>query len=118
MGMNIDVEEQDWLVLLLKVIEVVLLDLLLVGWDGFGVVVQVYGKCVGQIIDWLYQMVDWLDCCIMVWLVKGVYWDSEIKWVQVDGYLDFLLFISKIVIDVSYVVNVCKLIGYVDCIYL
>ncbi|MTH64319.1 bifunctional proline dehydrogenase/L-glutamate gamma-semialdehyde dehydrogenase PutA [Paracoccus shanxieyensis] len=117
MGMNIDAEEQDRLVLSLKVIEAVLSDPSLAGWDGFGVVVQAYGKRAGQTIDWLYQTADRLDRRIMVRLVKGAYWDSEIKRAQVDGHPDFPLFTSKIATDVSYVANARKLIGYADRIY-
>ena len=85
--------------------------------DGFGVVVQAYGKRAGQTIDWLYQTADRLDRRIMVRLVKGAYWDSEIKRAQVDGHPDFPLFTSKIATDVSYVANARKLIGYADRIY-
>jgi proline dehydrogenase len=77
MGMNIDAEEQDRLVLSLKVIEAVLSDPSLAGWDGFGVVVQAYGKRAGAVIDWLYALATRLDRKIMVRLVKGAYWDSR-----------------------------------------
>jgi RHH-type proline utilization regulon transcriptional repressor/proline dehydrogenase/delta 1-pyrroline-5-carboxylate dehydrogenase len=117
MGMNIDAEEQDRLVLSLKVIEAVLSDPSLAGWDGFGVVVQAYGKRAGMTIDWLYQIATRLDRKIMVRLVKGAYWDSEIKRAQVDGLSDFTLFTSKTATDVSYIANARKLIGYADRIY-
>lgn len=117
MGMNIDAEEQDRLVLSLKVIEAVLADHSLEGWDGFGVVVQAYGKRAGQTIDWLYQTAHRLDRRIMVRLVKGAYWDSEIKRAQVDAHPDFPLFTTKTATDVSYVANARKLIGYADRIY-
>jgi len=117
MGMNIDAEEQDRLVLSLKVIEAVLSDPSLAGWDGFGVVVQAYGKRAGQVIDWLHALAERLDRRIMVRLVKGAYWDSEIKRAQVEGLPGFPLFTTKVATDVSYIANARKLIGYADRIY-
>ncbi|MFC3629464.1 bifunctional proline dehydrogenase/L-glutamate gamma-semialdehyde dehydrogenase PutA [Paracoccus angustae] len=117
MGMNIDAEEQDRLVLSLKVIEAVLSNPSLAGWDGFGVVVQAYGKRAGQTIDWLYETARRLDRRIMVRLVKGAYWDSEVKRAQVEGHPGFPLFTSKTGTDVSYIANARKLIGYGDRIY-
>ncbi|KGJ04019.1 L-proline dehydrogenase /delta-1-pyrroline-5-carboxylate dehydrogenase [Paracoccus halophilus] len=117
MGMNIDAEEQDRLVISLKVIEAVLSDPSLAGWDGFGVVVQAYGKRAGQTLDWLYDLATRLDRRIMVRLVKGAYWDTEIKRAQVEGLPGFALFTSKVATDVSYIANARKLIGYADRIY-
>ena len=117
MGMNIDAEEQDRLVISLKVIEAVLSDPSLAGWDGFGVVVQAYGKRASQTIDWLYQTAQRLDRKIMVRLVKGAYWDTEIKRAQVEGFPGFPLFTSKTATDVSYIANARKLIRYADRIY-
>ena len=117
MGMNIDAEEQDRLVLSLKVIEAVMSDPSLAGWDGFGVVVQAYGKRAGLVIDWLHDLATRLDRKIMVRLVKGAYWDTEIKKAQVEGLPDFTLFTRKVETDVSYISNARKLIGYSDRIY-
>ncbi|WBU62175.1 bifunctional proline dehydrogenase/L-glutamate gamma-semialdehyde dehydrogenase PutA [Paracoccus albus] len=117
MGMNIDAEEQDRLVLSLKVIKAVLSDPSLAGWDGFGVVVQAYGKRAGLVIDWLHDLSAQLDRKIMVRLVKGAYWDTEIKLAQVEGLPDFTLFTRKVETDVSYIANARKLIGYSDRIY-
>lgn len=117
MGMNIDAEEQDRLVLSMAVIEAVLSDPSLAGWDGFGVVVQAYGKRAGLVIDWLYDLATRLDRKIMVRLVKGAYWDSEIKRAQVEGLPGFPLFTSKTGTDVSYIANARKLIGHADRIY-
>jgi RHH-type transcriptional regulator, proline utilization regulon repressor / proline dehydrogenase / delta 1-pyrroline-5-carboxylate dehydrogenase len=117
MGLNIDAEEQDRLVLSMKVIEAVFADPELAGWDGFGVVVQAYGKRAGAVIDWLYQLASSHDRRIMVRLVKGAYWDTEMKLAQVEGLSDFALFTSKTATDVSYIANAKKLIGYGDRIY-
>jgi RHH-type proline utilization regulon transcriptional repressor/proline dehydrogenase/delta 1-pyrroline-5-carboxylate dehydrogenase len=83
MGLNIDAEEADRLDLSLDVIEAVLSDPALAGWDGFGVVVQAYGKRALPVIDWLHALAVRLDRRIMVRLVKGAYWDTEIKRAQV-----------------------------------
>ncbi|WP_299363081.1 bifunctional proline dehydrogenase/L-glutamate gamma-semialdehyde dehydrogenase PutA [uncultured Paracoccus sp.] len=117
MGMNIDAEEQDRLVISLKVVEAVLSDPSLAGWDGFGVVVQAYGKRAGLVIDWLHALAARLDRRIMVRLVKGAYWDTEIKRAQVEGLPDFPLFTSKTATDVSYITLAKTLIGYADRIY-
>jgi len=108
-GLNIDAEEQDRLVLSLKVIEAVLSSPDLAGWDGFGVVVQAYGKRAGSVLDWLYNLATRLDRRIMVRLVKGAYWDTEMKLAQVEGLDDFALFTSKAATDVSYIANARKL---------
>ncbi|SCY69343.1 bifunctional proline dehydrogenase/L-glutamate gamma-semialdehyde dehydrogenase PutA [Paracoccus tibetensis] len=117
MGMNIDAEEQDRLVLSLKVIRAVLSDPELAGWDGFGVVVQAYGKRAGLTIDWLAALATRLDRRIMVRLVKGAYWDTEMKRAQVEGLPDFPLFTSKTATDVSYIANARKLLNHAGRIY-
>lgn len=117
MGLNIDAEEQDRLVLSLKVIREVLSSPDLAGWDGFGVVVQAYGKRAGLVIDWLYGLATLLDRKVMVRLVKGAYWDTEMKHAQVEGLPDFTLFTTKAATDVSYIANAQKLFNYGDRIY-
>ncbi|MEI2807846.1 MAG: bifunctional proline dehydrogenase/L-glutamate gamma-semialdehyde dehydrogenase PutA [Albidovulum sp.] len=117
MGFNIDAEEADRLTLSLKVIEAVLADPELKGWDGFGVVVQAYGRRAGAVIDWLYALGQRLDRRIMVRLVKGAYWDAEIKRAQVMGLEDFPVFTRKEATDVSYIANARKLLGMTDRIY-
>ncbi|WP_413876044.1 bifunctional proline dehydrogenase/L-glutamate gamma-semialdehyde dehydrogenase PutA [Albidovulum sp.] len=117
MGFNIDAEEADRLGLSLKVIEAVLADPELKGWDGFGVVVQAYGRRAGAVIDWLYGLGRRLDRRIMVRLVKGAYWDAEIKRAQVMGLEDFPVFTRKEATDVSYIANARKLLSMTDRIY-
>ncbi|GAB4359223.1 MAG: bifunctional proline dehydrogenase/L-glutamate gamma-semialdehyde dehydrogenase PutA [Oricola sp.] len=117
MGFNIDAEEADRLDLSLDVIEVVLADERLAGWDGFGVVVQAYGKRAGPLIDWLHALAGKLDRRIMVRLVKGAYWDTEIKRAQIDGVEDFPVFTRKAASDVSYICCAKKLLGLTDRIY-
>lgn len=117
MGLNIDAEEADRLDLSLVVIERVLEDPDLAGWDGFGVVVQAYGRRAPYVIDWLYALAGRLDRKIMVRLVKGAYWDTEIKNAQVLGIEDYPVFTRKSSTDLSYIANARKLLGMTDRIY-
>jgi RHH-type proline utilization regulon transcriptional repressor/proline dehydrogenase/delta 1-pyrroline-5-carboxylate dehydrogenase len=117
MGLNIDAEEADRLDISLDVIEAVLADDSLSGWDGFGVVVQAYGKRAGHVIDWLYALAERLDRKIMVRLVKGAYWDTEIKRAQVEGLQGFPVFQRKEATDVHYILCAEKLLDRTDRIY-
>jgi len=117
MGLNIDAEEADRLSLSLQVIETVLAEPALAGWDGFGVVVQAYGPRAPHVIDALYDMAERHDRKLMVRLVKGAYWDSEVKRAQVEGMAGFPVFTRKPVTDVSYIANARKLLGMTDRIY-
>lgn len=117
MGLNIDAEEADRLSLSLQVIDAVMSEDALAGWDGFGVVVQAFGPRAGTVIDTLYQMAEWHDRRIMVRLVKGAYWDTEIKRAQVEGVDGFPVFTRKAATDVSYIANARKLLGMTDRIY-
>ena len=101
-GFNIDAEEQDRLDLSLDVIEAVLRDPDLASWDGFGVVVQAYGRRAVPVIEHLGGLAKALDRRIMVRLVKGAYWDTEIKLSQELGVPDFPVFTRKANTDVSY----------------
>ncbi|MFP4327662.1 MAG: bifunctional proline dehydrogenase/L-glutamate gamma-semialdehyde dehydrogenase PutA [Paracoccaceae bacterium] len=116
-GLNIDAEEADRLSLSLDVVETVLAEPALKGWDGFGVVVQAYGQRAGPVLDWLHDLAGRLDRRIMVRLVKGAYWDTEIKAAQVAGVAGFPVFTSKAATDISYIANARKLLGMTDRIY-
>src|SRR5690554_1170680 len=109
MGFNIDAEEADRLDLSLDIIAEVLATPELAGWDGFGVVVQAYGKRVLPLIDWLDATANALDRRIMVRLVKGAYWDAEIKRSQVLGLPDYPVFTRKASTDISYIAAARKL---------
>ena len=117
MGLNIDAEEADRLSLSLEVIEATLSEPALAGWDGFGVVVQAFGQRAGYTLDFLYDLATRLDRKIMVRLVKGAYWDTEIKRAQVEGIDGFPVFTSKAATDISYIANAGKLLGMTDRIY-
>ena len=117
MGLNVDAEEADRLSLSLDVIETVLSEPALAGWDGFGVVVQAYGQRTGPVLDWLYDLSTQLDRRITVRLVKGAYWDTEIKRAQVAGVDGFPVFTSKSATDISFIAAARKLLGMTDRIY-
>ncbi|MFW2541406.1 bifunctional proline dehydrogenase/L-glutamate gamma-semialdehyde dehydrogenase PutA [Primorskyibacter sp. 2E107] len=116
-GLNIDAEEADRLEISLDVIEEVLAEPSLKGWEGFGVVVQAYGKRAAPVLDWLHDLAERLDRKIMVRLVKGAYWDTEIKRAQVAGVDGFPVFTSKHATDVSYIACARKLLSMTSRIY-
>ncbi len=117
MGLNVDAEEVDRLGLSLEVIEQVISEPALAGWDGFGVVVQAYGPRAETAIQALYDMAVKYDRKFMVRLVKGAYWDTEIKQAQVLGMKHFPVFTQKAQTDVSYIANARKLLDMTDRIY-
>ena len=116
-GFNIDAEEQDRLDLSLDVIELLLSDDSLAGWNGLGVVVQAYGKRAGPVIESLYDMAERNDRKIMVRLVKGAYWDTEVKLAQELGVASFPVFTRKLNTDVSYMTCAQMLLDRRDRIY-
>ena len=117
MGFNIDAEEAERLDLSLDVIEAVLRNPDLRGWDGFGVVVQAYGRRAGFVLDWLYELAGELRRRLMVRLVKGAYWDSEIKLAQMQGLPGYPVFTRKATTDLSYMACAEKLLAMTDRIY-
>jgi len=117
MGLNIDAEEADRLDLSLDVIEALLSDHALRDWDGFGVVVQAYSPRAAHVIDWLHALAEKLDCRLMVRLVKGAYWDTEVKRAQTLGLEGFPVFTRKASTDVSYIASAKKLLSMTDRLY-
>lgn len=97
-ALTVDAEEAERLEMSLDIIGAVARRPELKGWDGFGMAVQAYGKRARAVIQWA----DGLDRLIHVRLVKGAYWDSEIKRTQVEGLSDYPLFTRKPSTDVSY----------------
>ncbi|MDO5505084.1 MAG: bifunctional proline dehydrogenase/L-glutamate gamma-semialdehyde dehydrogenase PutA [Pseudoxanthomonas suwonensis] len=116
-GLSIDAEEADRLELSLDLIFQVLGDAALRGWDGFGIVVQAYQKRAPRVIDFIASRARALGRRIPVRLVKGAYWDAEIKRAQVDGQSGFPLFTRKPNTDVSYQANARRLLDNIDAIY-
>lgn len=110
-GLNIDAEEADRLELSLDLLESLALDPELAGWDGLGFVVQAYGKRCPFVIDWIVDLAQRSGRRIMVRLVKGAYWDAEIKRAQVDGLADFPVYTRKVHTDVAYFACARKLLA-------
>ena len=117
LGLNVDAEEASRLEPLLLVVREALSDPQLAGWDGFGLVIQAYGKRAAPVIDWFYSLATKLDRKVMVRLVKGAYWDSEIKRAQVDGADDYPVFTRRVATDISYTCCAAKLLRMSDRIY-
>lgn len=110
-GLNIDAEEADRLEISLDILEALALDPQLADWHGLGFVIQAYGKRCPFVIDWIVDLARRSGRRIMVRLVKGAYWDSEIKRAQVDGLADFPVFTRKVHTDVSYIACARKLLA-------
>jgi RHH-type proline utilization regulon transcriptional repressor/proline dehydrogenase/delta 1-pyrroline-5-carboxylate dehydrogenase len=108
-GLTIDAEEADRLDLSLDVIEAVFKDPQLQGWNGFGVAIQSYLKTGADVVDWTINLARRYNRQLMVRLVKGAYWDSEIKHSQVEGFSNYPVFTRKSSTDLSYLVCAQKL---------
>ena len=98
----IDAEEADRLDLTLDLFDLVLGDPAMAGWDGFGVVVQAYQKRGPAVIEWICARARRGGRRIPVRLVKGAYWDTEIKRAQERGLVGYPVFTRKVATDVSY----------------
>ena len=116
-GFNIDAEEADRLDLSLAVIEALLGAPELADWDGFGVAVQAYAKSAPTVIDWLATLCRTCNRRIAVRLVKGAYWDTEIKRAQVLGVATYPVLTRKSSTDVSYLVCAQRLFACANSIY-
>ncbi len=116
-GLNIDAEEADRLEVSLDLLESLCFEPDLAGWNGIGFVVQAYQKRAPYVLDYLIDLARRSNHRLMVRLVKGAYWDSEIKRAQVDGLEGFPVFTRKIHTDVSYLACARKLLAVPDAIY-
>jgi RHH-type proline utilization regulon transcriptional repressor/proline dehydrogenase/delta 1-pyrroline-5-carboxylate dehydrogenase len=109
LNFTVDAEEADRLELSLDVIAAVLADPSLAGWDGFGLAVQAYQKRASAVIDHVDDLAQRLDRRLMVRLVKGAYWDTEIKRAQERGLDDYPVFSRKAMTDLNYVACASRL---------
>lgn len=116
-GLNIDAEETDRLELSLDLMEALAFDPELAGFSGIGFVVQAYQKRCPYVIDYLIDLAHRSQRSFMIRLVKGAYWDSEIKRAQVDGQSGYPVYTRKVYTDVSYLVCAQKLLAATDVIY-
>jgi RHH-type proline utilization regulon transcriptional repressor/proline dehydrogenase/delta 1-pyrroline-5-carboxylate dehydrogenase len=116
-GLTVDAEESERLDISLDIIEKVFSAPELADWDGFGLAVQSYQKRALYVIDWLRELTEKVGRKLMVRLVKGAYWDTEIKNAQKDGLEHFPVFTRKSSTDVSYHACANRLLDYRDTIY-
>jgi RHH-type proline utilization regulon transcriptional repressor/proline dehydrogenase/delta 1-pyrroline-5-carboxylate dehydrogenase len=116
-GVNIDAEEADRLELSLDLLERLCGETEYSGWNGIGFVVQAYQKRSPFVIDYLIDLARRTRRRLMVRLVKGAYWDSEIKRAQVDGLDGYPVYTRKLYTDVCYLACARKLLGAAEAIY-
>lgn len=116
-GLTVDAEEADRLDLSLDLFAAVFCDEALNGWEGFGLAVQAYQKRAPFVIDWLQELSKQQQKRIMVRLVKGAYWDAEIKWSQIQGLSNYPVYTRKNATDVAYLACAQKLLGAPTCFY-
>ncbi|MGA7486053.1 MAG: bifunctional proline dehydrogenase/L-glutamate gamma-semialdehyde dehydrogenase PutA [Xanthobacteraceae bacterium] len=114
---TVDAEEADRLELSLEVIAAVLSDSSLRGWNGFGVAVQAYQKRAPAVVDWLGETARALECRLMVRLVKGAYWDTEVKRAQERGLSDYPVFTRKPMTDLCFAACARKLLAEREWLY-
>ena len=115
---TIDAEEADRLELSLDIFEALLAEdaLFANGWGGFGLAIQAYQKRAVPLCDWVADVARAHGRRLMVRLVKGAYWDSEIKAAQVAGLADYPVFTRKVATDVSYLACARRLLAAADVI--
>lgn len=116
-GINIDAEEAERLEISLDLLERLCHEPALAGWKGIGFVVQAYQKRCPFVIDFLIDLAQRTQRRLMVRLVKGAYWDSEIKRTQIDGLEDYPVYTRKVYTDVAYLACARQLLAAPDTIY-
>ena len=116
-GLNIDAEEADRLELSLDLLERLCFEPQLTGWNGIGFVIQAYQKRCPYVIDYVIDLARRSRHRLMIRLVKGAYWDSEIKRAQVEGLEGYPVYTRKVYTDVSYIACARKLLSVPEVIY-
>jgi len=116
-ALTVDAEEADRLEISLRVFERVFRDAGLHGYDGLGLAVQTYQRRAGDVFDFLETLAKDVGRRIPVRLVKGAYWDTEIKHAQELGYASYPVFTRKEHTDVSYLACARKALGAGDALY-
>ncbi|GJD90458.1 Bifunctional protein PutA [Methylobacterium hispanicum] len=116
-GLNIDAEEADRLDLSLDILAALAADPRLAGWDGLGFVVQAYGRRAPAVIDMVVDLARRTRRRLMLRLVKGAYWDTEIKRAQVEGIGEFPVFTRKLHTDVAYLACARRLLAARDAVF-
>ncbi|VTU08219.1 bifunctional proline dehydrogenase/pyrroline-5-carboxylate dehydrogenase [Actinobacillus indolicus] len=116
-GLNIDAEEADRLEISLDLMDRLLTDPDLAGFNGVGFVVQAYQKRCPYVIEYLIEKARANNRKLMIRLVKGAYWDTEVKRAQTDGAEGYPVFSRKVHTDLNYIVCAKKLLSAQDVIY-
>jgi RHH-type proline utilization regulon transcriptional repressor/proline dehydrogenase/delta 1-pyrroline-5-carboxylate dehydrogenase len=116
-GLNIDAEESERLELSLDLLERLCFEPSLAGWQGIGFVVQAYSKRCPAVIDFLVDLARRSGHRLMVRLVKGAYWDSEVKRAQLDGLAGYPVYTRKSYTDVAYLACARTLLAAPDAVY-
>lgn len=116
-GINIDAEEADRLEISLDLLERLCFEPSLAGWNGIGFVIQAYQKRCPYVIDYVIDLAKRSRHRLMIRLVKGAYWDSEIKLAQVNGLEGYPVYTRKPYTDVSYLACARKLLAVPEAIY-
>ncbi len=116
-GITVDAEEAHTLMINLELIQTIMEGDILRDWGGFGLAVQAYQKRAPFALDWLIHLAKKNQRRLMVRLVKGAYWDTEIKLSQVQGLEGYPVFTRKVSTDVNYLVCAKKLLAASDVIY-
>ncbi len=112
LNFTLDAEEAERLELSLDVFAAVLADPTLAGWDGFGLAIQAYSKRCLPVIDHVAQLAERHDRRLMVRLVKGAYWDTEVKLAQIQGAPDYPVFTRKAMTDLNYLAAARRLLDH------
>ncbi|MCB2003432.1 MAG: proline dehydrogenase family protein, partial [Rhodoferax sp.] len=116
-GMNIDAEEADRLEISLDLLERLAFEPSLAGWHGLGFVIQAYQKRCPAVVDFVVDLARRSGHRLMIRLVKGAYWDSEIKRAQLDGQSGYPVYTRKPYTDVAYIVCAKKLLAATDVVF-
>lgn len=116
-SLTMDAEEADRLDLSLTIFKTVFEDSALQNWEGLGLAVQAYQKRAYPVLKWLIDLARQNNKCIQMRLVKGAYWDSEIKLSQVGGFSDYPVFTRKTSTDVNYLACAQFVLSAQDAIY-
>lgn len=114
---TLDAEESDRLDMQLALFADLARDPALAGWDGLGIAIQAYQKRAFAVIDWLAALAKETNHVFMVRLVKGAYWDAEIKQAQAQGLIDYPVFTHKAHTDISYLACTRRLLSHADTLY-
>jgi len=115
-GLTMDAEEADRLEISLDIFAAVMADPRLAGWDGLGLAIQGYQKRTLPLVDWVADLGRRTGHRIPSRLVKGAYWDTEIKHAQVQGYADYPVFTRKLATDVSWIACARRMLDHSDAI--